>query len=110
MERFEDSIDLFGLDIGGSTVGEITCGICGETYNSNNEDEDGKIIDPSIDGIGNTMFAGIIICECCYGDIEREIIKRIKDIIPWYQRILKKHKKEIEKAEKIMEGLKDEDI
>ena len=78
MDRIKDSPELFGCGAGRSTTGEIVCEWCGNTY----EDK------LDITSICWTEFAGKEICECCFGKIEAEIIRRIDDILPWYKKYL----------------------
>lgn len=100
--RFEDTPELFGNGIGHSTVGPIICEWCGNNYNLDNIDSDGDIINPHIDSICITEFAGKEICDCCFKKIEDEIFRRISDIIPWYKRILEHHKRRINKHYKML--------
>jgi hypothetical protein len=77
MSRFIDSPGLFGRGIGYSTCGDFTCAVCG-VYNEG-YDKEAILVD---------TFAGLEICGDCFEKIEREILRRMPDILQWYKKIL----------------------
>lgn len=83
-ERFEDTPDLFGCGIGTSTCGDVICEFCGGKYN---EGEDEREVYDN-ESVRFTKFAGLQACECCFGRIERAVLNRMHDIVPWYKRWL----------------------
>ena len=96
MNRFEDSIDLFGLNNGSSTDHEIQCEMCKHVYNEGVSD-DGPVCKNAHYGrisVKWTEFASLTVCECCFDKIELEIWLRRKTLIPWLKRILIKRKNE----------------
>ena len=86
------SANLFDSEIGYSTCGDITCGICGTAYNQGNDEKE----DYSGESVVYTDFAGICVCSGCFEKVEREIFSRMDDIIPWYHNILMKQKRATE--------------
>ena len=100
--RFDDSPDLFGVGHGVSTVGKTRCEFCGAVYHADNEDEKGDVIDPYADPVGETIFAGKTICDCCWEKIEVEILRRMPDILRWYNKILQARRTKLEGAEDLM--------
>jgi hypothetical protein len=84
--RHENTPNLFGGGSGTSTCGDIKCGICGSLYN---EGEDDRGVYDN-DSVTWTSFAGMVVCDCCFEDVEKEVLARMVDIIPWYRRILEK--------------------
>ena len=99
MARFEDSLDLFGRPVGTSPNYNFSCGICGKEYNKDGKDED----------IGTTYFANVIVCEYCFEAIENEILGRMDDILPWFERMIeykeRRTKRDKELLDKVMSGL-----
>lgn len=100
MDRYENSPELFGCGMGVSSVGPLYCELCGRVHNKGNEDKKGDIIDQNVESVCWTNFAGKQICECCFEIIEREILYRMKDILPWYTRYLATKRAKLERAEK----------
>jgi len=96
MDRFEDTPGLFGAGVGIGTFGDIKCGICGSKYNQGNDENESY----NGESVRYTDFAGITVCECCFGEVEREVLNRIMNIIPWYTRILKSKDNELEERRK----------
>lgn len=88
MARFETSPNLFGTS-GAGTDGDIDCDWCGKQY-TGREDEDGRGVSESI---SYTRFGRLQVCDCCFEEIENEILHRIDDIIPWLIRIIEARKK-----------------
>jgi len=86
--RFEDTPNLFGCGVGHSTLNEIRCGICGTVYKARESEEE---------YIRRTDFAGIEVCDSCFEKIEREILRRMPDILPWFTRILEVREKQNER-------------
>jgi len=84
--RFEDTPNLFGCGAGTSTSGGFECDMCGVFY-----DEGGWI--------RWTTFARIQICENCFEEIEKEVLHRMSDILPWYKRILERKRKQLKEAQ-----------
>jgi len=84
MERIEDTPELFGRGNGISTCGDFTCAICGTRFNDGNDAAEHYEDAP----IPVTDFAGVQVCGFCFGAVEREILSRMPDIIPWYKRRL----------------------
>ena len=93
MSRIFDSPDLFNNGVGSSTSGDITCYWCGTRYNEGADEVNCFNGDSAL----YTEFAGKTICECCFEEIESEILHRIDDIIPWYRKILTARKNRAEK-------------
>jgi hypothetical protein len=85
--RYKDTPDLFGKGVGTSTTGTVHCGLCGATWNADNEDENGNIIDEGADSVRDTQFAGITVCDCCFERIEDEILRRMPNILKWFAEI-----------------------
>ncbi|MDR0475078.1 MAG: hypothetical protein LBH43_15565 [Treponema sp.] len=92
MARFEDSPDLFGRSPGISTCGDFTCSICGTRYNTGNDENE----DYDGDSIEVTTFAGAEVCGNCFERIEKEILRRMTDILSWYKRLLLSQKKDFD--------------
>jgi hypothetical protein len=109
MSRIEDSPDLFGSGVGTSTIGKVTCEYCG-TYNAENKTPEGEILNRNGPWVGTTEFAGKTVVDCCWNSIEQEILSRMRDILPWYARILSERREAIEDREEnlaaILEALK----
>lgn len=94
MARFEDTEGLFGSEMGSATNEEIICGACGQHY-------------PDVgDGSGPAyeMFGDLTVCECCFEMVEKEILRRMPQIIAWYTRILKSRRGKLEGQEAQMRG------
>lgn len=93
MGRILDTPELFGAGCGVSTSGDITCDWCGTRYNEGADEVQ------CYDGVSvlHTTFAGKVICECCFEEIENEILHRIDDVIPWFRKILNARKNRVEK-------------
>lgn len=102
MARFDNSPDLFGSGVGSSTVGRITCEFCGRTYNEDNEDAAGIIVDQNAESIGSTNFAGKEIADCCWEAIENEILSRMPDVLLWYARILRERRGDLQARERLL--------
>jgi hypothetical protein len=92
--RIEDTPELFGEGVGTSCMGDIQCRLCQTLHNP---EETGD--EPDGEPIRNTIFAGYTICECCFADIEEEVLCRMPSILPWYRRILERRRKRLETAE-----------
>lgn len=76
-QRFEDTPGLFGYGAGTSTSRPITCDLCGKFYPGDPTDQD---------SVRFCMFADRQVAECCFDRIEREVLHRMPDILPWYAR------------------------
>lgn len=100
MMRFEDTPGLFGDSSGASTEGYFQCEFCGKEHNQDFNENTGEGSDYSI---CITHFAGIDVCEECFERIENEILRRMEDILPWYSRILKTRRANLESNEKALE-------
>jgi hypothetical protein len=85
--RHDDSPDLFGGGCGAGTSGDIECDICQEKYNQGADDAEDYHHRPTV---GWTSFAGMTVCDCCFESIEDEILRRMPQILPWYQKIVDK--------------------
>lgn len=83
--RIFDTPELFGEGCGSSTDGEIHCDICDHTYNAGCNDENGYENSTSVI---NTTFGGLTVCECCFEEIEQEVLHRMPSILQWYKQIL----------------------
>ena len=106
MARFEDSPNLFGYGVGSSTSGEVICEVCKKVYNKGiGVDDDGDDDWDEGESILNVEFAGLQVCECCFGKIENEVLHRMPDILKWYKRILASKKNQITEAETLLNGL-----
>lgn len=88
MNRIEDTLGLFGAGMGTSTYGDIQCDVCGKKYNEG-EDERGVY---NGDSVSEAHFAGMTVCECCFGAIEQGVLQHMGDILPWYRRYLVRQK------------------
>lgn len=106
MMRIKDSPELFGRGIGLSTVGMVACEWCGETYNKENEDEDGEIIDTNAPSVEITVFAGKQVADCCFEKIENEMLRRADDFLDWLGEIEQGRKKRAEERLKKIQNLK----
>jgi hypothetical protein len=104
MSRIFDTVNLFGVGSGFSTQGEIKCEICGKVYNKG-ADEEGEDYD-DYSSVSHTMFAGMEVCECCYGKIEDEILHRMSSILDWYRNIVKLREEKIKSDNEKLRGLK----
>ncbi|KKL24678.1 hypothetical protein LCGC14_2412900, partial [marine sediment metagenome] len=85
--RFEDTPELFGGGVGRGTYAQRTCDVCGIVHNEGcgcGEDDEGL----SEDSVTWTCFGPLVVCECCFEAIEKAVLARIDDIVPWYGRIL----------------------
>ncbi|KKM16617.1 hypothetical protein LCGC14_1684040 [marine sediment metagenome] len=102
--RFEDTPNLFGYGAGSGTYGDFECQMCSTIYNEG-EDEKGTY---DGDSIGWTTFAGMQICKHCFGKIEKEVLHRMSDILPWYKRILAARKEHLEEAQLLVDDIDDE--
>ncbi|MCE5212926.1 MAG: hypothetical protein LLG40_15395 [Deltaproteobacteria bacterium] len=91
--RILDTPELFGCGIGVSTLGDITCEICGTRYNEGADD----VGCYNGESVLHTTFAGKTVCECCFEEVENEVLRRIDDIIPWFRKILNGRKNRAEK-------------
>ncbi len=96
--RIFDTPELFNVRAGVSTYGDIKCGICGEKYNEGNDASE------SYEGlsVAHIYFAGMTVCECCFEEIENEVLHRIPDILEWYAEILSMRKKRLSKDKKLL--------
>jgi hypothetical protein len=101
--RFEDTPELFGGGCGTGSNGDLICEFCGKTY-KDREDKDGNPYDSS-ESISITTFAGKQVCDCCFEEIENEILSRMDDIIPWFTRILKAQHKNLENYDNMLKEL-----
>lgn len=82
--RFEDTPELFGLEVGRGAYADIKCDVCGGKYN---EGEDARGVYDN-DSVGWTDFGGLTVCGCCFDRIEMEVWRRRKDILAWFARRL----------------------
>ena len=97
IERFEDSPGLFGCGAGTSTCAQQHCDVCGTTYNEGCDEEyDGG------EWIRWAWFGPFEVCECCFGEIEKAVLGRMANILPWYRRYIDAKK---EKIDKLLEEL-----
>jgi hypothetical protein len=103
-ERFDDSPELFGFGCGTSCCGDIRCEWCGIVHNPT---ETGDY--PDGESVCNTEFAGKTICECCFADIENEVLRRMPHILKWYRRILAARRKKLERDERLLAAIGDPD-
>ena len=102
--RIIDSPGLFGVGVGGGTIGKIICEWCNKLYNQDNEDENGEPIDINIPSVGFLTFAGKQICDCCYEKIENAMFYRADDFLDWLKKIeYERKKKSIGRLKKIEE-------
>jgi hypothetical protein len=77
--RLVDSLGLFGAEDALETAYEIECSICGTLYNP-------ALKASRIYPVYYSEFCGKIVCECCFEDIENEILRRKEDILAWLDR------------------------
>lgn len=101
MARHEDTPDLFGGGVGIGTAGTLRCGICGNVYNPDADEKE----DYSGDSVGYTNFAGFIVADCCFEDVEREVLSRLEDILPWFARIVAKQRVLIGNRERAIQAI-----
>jgi len=99
-ERFENSVELFGGGCGSGCYAEIECGICHKVYNDGCDE--GNLSDESVTYID---FAGITVCECCFGKIESSVLQRINDLLPWIARIIAKRRKRTQQMEDLVKDV-----
>lgn len=93
--------NLFGCGVGCSTCGDFTCGICETEYNKGNDEKE----DYSGESVVYTEFAEIYICQNCFDKVEREILRRMADIIPWYKKIATAKMEEAEREKQLIETI-----
>jgi hypothetical protein len=91
--RIFESPELFDGGVGTGTCGDITCEWCGNRYNEGSDETQCY----NGDSVLHTTFAGKIVCSCCFEEIEKEILRRTDDIVPWFRKILNARKKRAEK-------------
>lgn len=91
-ERIEHTPGLFGRGLGTSTYGDITCEVCGKSYNEGADEKE----DYTGDSIGEARFGDITVCECCFGKVENAVLQHMGDILPWYRRYLEGRKAALE--------------
>lgn len=84
-QRHEQSPGLFGLGIGTSTSGPVTCEWCSTVHNQGIDPEGNG---PDGDWVGTAAFGSLQVCECCYSEVESAVLACIDDILAWYGRIL----------------------
>lgn len=99
MNRFEDTPGLFGVTIGVSTSGDIECEVCGNKYNIGADAEEDYM---DRDSIGETTFAGMVVCRCCFGTIENAVLSRMPEILAWYARILDAQQEGVNRGRKLL--------
>jgi len=75
---------LFGVGSGAATHGEFRCDLCGHVYFEGADDDE----DYDNDGVSYEQFCAWDICENCFGKIERDILRRMPDILKWYKKLL----------------------
>ena len=102
--RHDDSPELFGGGCGAGTSGDIECDICHEKYNQG-ADEAEDYADRTT--VCWTDFAGLTVCDCCFWKIEEEVLKRMPQIIPWYQKIVEERLKKSQMAVANLGSLKE---
>ncbi len=107
MDRFEDSVGLFGTGIGTSTFADIRCDWCGRLYGGR-EDGDGE---PNAEGEVNPLriarFGELTIVECCFGKVEAAVLTTMPDIVLWYARLLKAQQLTLDEQWKSLESLQE---
>ena len=102
-DRIIDSPDLFGSGIGSGTYAEIKCEMCGTVYSEGcGADEDESTL--SDESVSYTNFAGLVVAECCFGRIEREVLHRSDDVIKWLARIFEARR---ERADRSLQAVRD---
>lgn len=106
MDRFEDTVNLFGVESGTSSGMCVKCDFCGLMHLEDNMDEEtGDMIDTSVEFVHTTQFAGLEVCECCFGKIENAVLGRIPDILTWYKRLLDARSDYIERNSKLLNDI-----
>lgn len=102
LSRFENSPELFGRGSGIGCGFALDCQFCGITHNKSTDSEN-----PNSEGdsVSFTNFAGLQVCDCCFGAIEEEVFRRMPDIIPWYIRRLKAGRIQLEEQERMAQKL-----
>ncbi len=101
MARFENSPGLFGVGSGGSTSGDLLCEWCGTEYHGVSDDEDG-----GEDFISHVKFGNLTVAECCFEKVERAVLFHMKDILPWFERILKHKEHQTDAFKNLIESLR----
>ena len=104
MSRFEDTPALFGVQQGMGTYADISCQWCGTDF-TGREGEDGEAI--STESICVDHFGKKQICDCCFAELEEAIIRNMPRILPWYFRLLKSRKANLESLFGNMQNIKD---
>jgi len=105
MARFENSPNLFGWGVGGSTMAEVICEVCGKVYNEGIGIEDDDRNEDKGESVLHTEFAGLQVCECCFEKIENAVLSRMPDILKWYRNIIASRKESIQENEALLKGL-----
>jgi hypothetical protein len=98
--RHIDSPELFGVGLGGGTAGDVTCGLCGTSYNQG-ADEAGDY--HARDSVTTTEFAGITICDCCFERVEDEVERRMTDILRWFRVLVERRRAEVARDLKVLD-------
>jgi hypothetical protein len=92
MARFEDTPGLFGWGAGGGTNREIVCDWCKETYPDTGENGDST---------GYLQFGDLQIAECCFEKVENAVLGEMRQILPWFIRILESKDKTTKEFKKL---------
>ncbi len=80
---------FFGVEVQSASHSRIKCDWCGTWHN---KDETG-VGDSNGDSILHVTFDGKTICDCCFERFEKEIIRRMPQILPWFAGLLNKKSK-----------------
>lgn len=103
MARFEDTSGLFG-EIGGGTSGNIRCEWCGNNYTGReNKEGEGR---SSSEVICYAYFGEKQICDCCFEAVEKAVLSLIPSIMPWFIRILRSKRQQLEQYEATIAALR----
>jgi len=105
MARFENSVDLFGKGAGASTSAEAVCEWCGTEY-SGQENSGGEVFHRT-GAIGFTNFGTLQVLDCCYEKVEKAVLSRMDDILPWFIRILESKRQALEQQEELVAKLRE---
>jgi len=91
MARFEDSPDLFGGQ--NPTISHnIRCDLCHHSHTTVQYADEHGIEGEGLfrdDPIAYAQFGELTVCACCFEKVEKGILSRIEDTLPWLVRALK---------------------
>ena len=98
--RFEDSPGLFGAGVGQSTCSYLACEFCNAVFN----EDCGGDEDSTGDWIKWEDFAGLTVCEDCFGKVERAVWNRRVDVLKWMRRLVERKMEEADSERRLFDG------